>query len=323
MGKNTAVLLLAYGGPETMEDIEPFLRRLLRRETIPPPMLQRVQEKYRQIGSGSPLPAICRSIRRKLAAALPAGGVELPVYLAFRYSNPGIFAVVEMLTEIGVERVMALSLSPHSSTISTRAYFQALEQAAGGQELEIVPVDDWFRHPGYIDCLVSRIRKAAAANEFALDDPRTAVVFSAHSIPQSYLDRGDTYVEEIQENIRLVMGRLPGTRHYLAYQSQGKAPGPWLEPRVETLLPELNRQSGHENFLLVPVSFAMDHLETLYDLDVEIIPELRRLPGVRAARIAMANDDEDFIAMLAAAVGEKLAAGGGARSTTTHSGRNG
>ncbi len=307
MGKNTAVLLLAYGGPETPEEIKPFLQRLLRREEIPAPMLRRVQEKYRLIGNGSPLPAICRSIRRKLAAALTAAGgePELPVYLAFRYSNPGIFSVVEMLTDVNTERILALSLSPHTSTISTRAYFSALEKAAG-QRLEIVPVSDWYRHPLYIACLVKRIRQAAADSGFTLDDPRTAVIFSAHSIPQSYLDRGDPYVEEIRENIRLVMADLPGVDHHLAYQSQGKAPGPWLQPEVESLLPELVSR-GRQNFLLVPVSFAMDHLETLYDLDVEILPSLHRHPGVRAARIAMANDADDFIAMLAAAVRDKTA----------------
>ena len=302
MKKKPVVLLLAYGGPESLDEIEPFLQRLLRQDKIPPQMLQRVKEKYQQIGAGSPLPRICRSIRRKLAAVFIEQGFDLPVYLAYRYANPGIFSVVEMLREIDVGQTLAVSLSPHTSTISTKAYFTTLETALAGYPMKIVPITKWFRHPLYIDCLVRRIEKTAEKNGFRLNDSTTALIFSAHNIPQSFLDKGDPYLEEIKENIALVTARLPTTTHYLAYQSKGNAPGPWLEPDVEDLLFQLIRSGQHRNFLLIPISFAMDHLETLYDLDLKLMPKIRKKVGIKIDRIGMPNDEDDFVNLLASVI---------------------
>ncbi|MCK5681063.1 ferrochelatase, partial [bacterium] len=119
-----AILLLAYGGPENIEEIEPFLKRLLRRDSLPPGLLQRVEKKYQAIGGGSPLPSICREIREKLSQELK----ELPVYLAFRYAEPSIENVVREMRAEGITKIFALSLSPHSSTISSAAYYKTLEE---------------------------------------------------------------------------------------------------------------------------------------------------------------------------------------------------
>jgi ferrochelatase len=301
MENTTAVLLLAYGGPENPAEIEPFLRQLLHMHKIPPLLLQRVENKYTTIGGGSPLPRICRGIQKKLRDFFTRSSRNLPVYLAFRYSKPDIDTVARQMAAAGIKRVLAVSLSPHASKISTTAYFNTLDKAAAELSLEVVPVQNWYRSPLYIDCLARRVSLAASRHAMDLRAPDTALVFSVHNIPESYLEQGDLYVEQIKENIALLMKRFPGCRHFLGYQSKGKAPGTWLKPDVEQLLPELI-DGGMRKIILVPLSFAMDHLETLYDLDQEIIPAITGRHQVDLVRITMCNDDDDFIAALAGCI---------------------
>lgn len=297
MENTTAVLLLAYGGPENPAEIEPFLQQLLRRDKIPAPLLQRVIAKYQTIGGGSPLPGICRSIRKKLAEVFADSDSKFPVYLAFRYSKPDIDTVVKQMAAEGIKHIFAVSLSPHASKISTTAYFYTLDKVATALSLEVVPVQNWYRNPLYIDCLAGHVTLAASQNSMNLSAPDTALVFSVHNIPESYLEQGDLYVEQIKENMALLMEKFPGSRHFLGYQSKGKSPGAWLKPEIDQLLPELI-DDGFENIILIPLSFAMDHLETLYDLDQEIIPAITSQQQVNLIRITMCNDDDDFISML-------------------------
>ena len=301
MENTTAVLLLAYGGPENPAEIEPFLRQLLHMHKIPPLLLQRVENKYTTIGGGSPLPRICRGIQKKLGDFFTRSSRNLPVYLAFRYSKPDIDTVARQMAAAGIKRVLAVSLSPHASKISTTAYFNALDKVAAELSLEVVPVQNWYRSPLYIDCLARRVALTVSQQGMDLGASDTALVFSVHNIPESYLEQGDLYVEQIKENIALLMEKFPGCRHFLGYQSKGKAPGTWLKPDVEQLLPELI-DDGLQKIILVPLSFAMDHLETLYDLDQEIIPAITGRHQVDLARITMCNDDDDFIAALAGCI---------------------
>jgi len=297
MKNSTAILLLAYGGPGNLAEIEPFLQQLLRMDRIPAPLLQRIVAKYQTIGGGSPLPRICHSIRKKLGELFAHSDIKPPVYLAFRYSKPDIGAVVRQMADKGIKRIIALSLSPHASKISTTAYFNTLDTVATELALEVVPVLNWYRNPLYIDCLVRRIFLAAKQYSLDIFSPSTALVFSAHSIPESYVKDGDIYVEQIKENMALLVNRLPGSRHFLGYQSKGKSPGAWLKPEIDQLLPELI-DNGLKKIILIPLSFAMDHLETLYDLDHEIIPTITSQHQVKLVRITMCNDDSDFSRML-------------------------
>ena len=303
MENTTAVLLLAYGGPENPAEIEPFLRQLLHMHKIPPLLLQRVENKYTTIGGGSPLPRICRGIQKKLGDFFTRSSRNLPVYLAFRYSKPDIDTVARQMAAAGIKRVLAVSLSPHASKISTTAYFNALDKVAAELSLEVVPVQNWYRSPLYIDCLARRVALTVSQQGMDLGASDTALVFSVHNIPESYLEQGDLYVEQIKENIALLMEKFPGCRHFLGYQSKGKAPGAWLKPDIEQLLPELI-DDGLQKIILVPLSFAMDHLETLYDLDQEIIPAITGRHQVDLVRITMCNDDDDFIAALAGGISE-------------------
>ena len=288
-----AILLLAYGGPENNSEIEPFLKRLLRRDQLPPGLLQRVEKKYQAIGGGSPLPAICRKIREKLSHELD----QLPLFLAFRYAQPSIENVVKEMTAQGITRIYAISLSPHSSTISSAAYYKTLEKVTTNGQLELIRLENWYQETAYNQLLVSRILKTAQEKDLDLEAQETRLVFSAHNIPQSYIEKGDTYVDEITDNIKAIVKLLPACNSSLAYQSKGNAPGAWLEPDIEDHLLAL-KQKGGKNFIVVPVSFSMDHLETLYDLDLEL-QDFCCKNRLNLCRSQPANADDDFIAMLA------------------------
>ncbi len=287
-----AILLLAYGGPERTEEIEPFLKRLLRRDPLPPGLLARVEKKYNAIGGGSPLPSICRKIREKLSHELD----DLPVFLAFRYAEPSIDNVVKKMSRDGITRIYAISLSPHSSTISSAAYYKTLEEVTASNKLEMVRLENWYREAAYNQLVAKRVLKTAQERGFKIDADDTHLLFSAHNIPQSYIDQGDTYVDEITANVEAVRELLPKCQSSLAYQSKGNAPGDWLEPEIEDHLLGL-KQRGCCNIIVVPVSFSMDHLETLYDLDLEL-QEFCKVNDLNLCRSQPANADDDFIAML-------------------------
>ncbi len=289
-----AILLMAYGGPENLAEIEPFMLRLLRRDKLPPGLLQRVKKKYQAIGGGSPLPSICRQIREKLSQKI----TDLPVFLAFRYAEPSIDSIVATMQAQGINRVFALSLSPHSSIISSAAYYKKLEEITATAEFELIRLENWYRETAYNRLLVDRIQTTAKKHnlDFAASDTR--LIFSAHNIPQSYIDQGDTYVDEIKANMATVKDLLPQNwQSDLVYQSKGNIPGAWLKPEIEKYLLEL-KQAGVNNFMIVPLSFSMDHLETLYDLDLEL-KTFADNNNLNICRSQPANADNDFIVMLA------------------------
>ncbi|MCK5679555.1 ferrochelatase [bacterium] len=287
-----AVLLMAYGGPESIAEIEPFMLRLLRRNQLPPGLLPRVEKKYQAIGGGSPLPSICRQIQAKLAQKIDG----LPVFLAFRYAEPSIENVVAEMTAQGVTEVLAISLSPHSSIISSAAYYQTLEEVTANSKLKLKRMEGWYQGDAYNQLLVDRILHTAKINGLKLGATDTQLIFSAHNIPQSYIDKGDTYVDEITANVNAVIKLLPDCQTSLAYQSKGNIPGAWLKPEIEEHLLEL-KLAGIHNVMVVPVSFSMDHLETLYDLDLEL-KDFCAQNDLNLCRSKPANADDDFIAML-------------------------
>ncbi len=289
-----AVLLMAYGGPENLNEIEPFMLRLLRRDKLPPGLLQRVEKKYQAIGGGSPLPSICRQIRENLSHRI----TDLPVFLAFRYADPSIDNIVATMQTQGIKRVFAISLSPHSSIISSAAYYKKLEEITATAEFELIRLENWYQETAYNQLLVDRIQTTANKHNLDFTTADTRLIFSAHNIPQSYVDQGDTYVDEIKANMTAVKDLLPDNwQSDLVYQSKGNIPGAWLKPEIEEYLLEL-KPAGVRNFMIVPLSFSMDHLETLYDLDLEL-KAFADENDLNICRSQPANADDDFIAMLA------------------------
>ncbi|MDI3299596.1 MAG: ferrochelatase [Bacillota bacterium] len=305
------VILLGFGGPERPEEVPAFLRKLLRRE--PPPALEaEVSERYRRFG-GSPLPAVTRRQRDLLQAELRRRGLDWPVEVGMAYAEPSVESGLRRLAERGVERLLLVSLTPYRSAVSVDEYERAALEAVRelGLPLEPVRVPPWHEHPVYLGALAERLR---ATLEEVPPGERAAVpvVFSAHSLPLSMVEGGDPYVQQLEATIR-GLNRLLGPLNWrLGFQSRGRASRePWLEPEVTRVLEELRAQ-GHRRVVVDPIGFLADHLETLYDNDVEHRRRAEEL-GLAFHRVRCLNDSPLLVRLLADVAVAAAGAGGEAR----------
>jgi len=305
--QNTAVLLLQMGGPDSLEAVRPFLLNLFSdREIIKtgPAWLQpfiakmivrrrtpTVVEKYREIGGKSPI----RELTEAQAAALEQQ-LGLPCFPAMRYWHPFTAESLLKLRRAGVNKLVALSLYPHYSRATSGSSFNDLDRqlVAAGNGMQLVRIAHFYDHPLYIAALAEKI--AAGLASFP-DRSAVQLLFSAHSLPQSFIDDGDPYLDHIQATVRLVMEQFGGIKHHLAFQSRA-GPVKWLEPSTDDKLKELAAQ-GCKQLLVVPLSFVSDHIETLHEIDIEYAEAAHTLGISSFRRIASLNDSPTFIACLA------------------------
>lgn len=302
----TAVLLLGFGGPDSLDAVGPFLERLLGR-TPPPGLVAAVTERYRLVGGRSPLPGIAAAQARALQARLnteaPAGG-PFRVYVGMRCWRPFIAEAATRMVADGVARAVAVSLSPHRSRTTTDAYARDLEAAladlAAAPSPPPVPrvtfAPDWYLHPLYLDALAERLEAGLAAFPAGARE-RVEVLFTAHSLPVEHVRGGDPYVDQLQATAEALAARAGLSRWRLAFQSRGAGGGAWLGPQVEEVLEAIAGAGGRE-VLVDPIGFVTDHLETLYDIDVLHRGQAARL-GLRFERCACLNDAPGLIAALA------------------------
>ena len=312
MSGPVGVILLNLGGPETLAEVEPFLLNLFSdREIIrlsPFPFLQKFiarriaarrapksREAYRLIGGGSPLARITREQGRALEEALAADGAFL-VRMAMRYWQPGAAAVLAEFARAGVRRIVALTLYPHYSRATTGSSLEELRKAvaASGQGFELAEVREWPEQPEYVGCLAQGIREGMAG--FGGDPAQ--LVYSAHSLPVSFIRKGDPYLDQIKRTIAAVE-KLTGLAGRLCFQSRS-GPVEWLSPSTPEMLARLAGE-GVKNVLMVPVSFVSDHVETLYEIDIQY-RELATSLGLRLERTASLNTRPEFIRGLRALV---------------------
>jgi ferrochelatase len=297
-----AVLLLAYGGPESLDDIPAYLLDIRGGRATPQHLIEEITERYRQIGGRSPLLAITQSAARKLSQR-----VDLPVYAGMRHWHPYIKDVVAQMAADGIGHVIAICMAPHYSALSIGVYRQKLDEAlqAAGDSLTTSFVESWGAQPDYLDGIAANVRKAL--DRFP-EDVRGSVkvIFTAHSLPASILERGDPYDAQLRETARLLAERLslPEARRAFCYQSAAQTGTPWLGPQIEELVAELAAQ-GERNLIITPIGFIADHVEVLYDLDIGVQAKAHQ-HGMRIERALMLNDSEPLIAALAALVNTHL-----------------
>lgn len=312
--QSTAVLLLQMGGPDTLEAVKPFLLNLFSdREIIKlgpawlQPLIGRlivsrrtaaVTGKYREIGGGSPI----RSLTEAQAVAV-AEQVGLPCYVGMRYWHPFTADTVQQIKAGGYQRLIAVSLYPHYSRATSGSSIHDLQRQVAascpGMQLDII--DRFYDHPLYIQALVVLLAERLA--EFP-SDGAAHILFSAHSLPQSFIDDGDPYLEHIQKNVELVMAHFQDVTHTLAFQSRA-GPVKWLEPSTDQELVRL-AESGCKNLLVVPLSFVSDHIETLHEIDIEYADEAYRLGITCFKRISALNCHPLFISCLADLIQQQL-----------------
>lgn len=291
-----AVLLMAYGSPDRLDQVEPYYTDIRRGSPPPPHLLEELIGRYRAIGGGSPLSRIVEEQRAAVEVELAARGMAMPVYAGMRHIAPRIGDVVAELAADGVERFVAIALAPQRSS-NAAGYQRAVEAALaelGDGAPEVVHVDSWFDQPRFIEALATTTREALAR----FPEPDAArVMFTAHSLPARVVAEGDPYPDELAGTAALVAGRLGLGRYEFAFQSAGRTGEPWLGPDV---LDEIRRLAaeGVGELVIRPVGFVADHLEVLYDIDVEA-QAVAGSVGVRLERARSMNTDPTFIAGLA------------------------
>lgn len=288
-----AIILLAYGGPDSLDDIPAYLADIRGGRPTPPHLLAEITHRYRSIGGRSPLLEITRNTADKLAAVVGA-----PVYVGMRHWQPTIMETVAQMVEDGVRHCVAICMAPHYSRLSIGAYRRRLDEAlaTAGKGMTADFVESWHIVPAYLDGIAANARETL--HRFV--DPAAAkVIFTAHSLPASILAEGDPYDRQLDETAHLVAALLglPDDRWTRCYQSAAQTGVPWLGPQIEALLPEL-AAAGERNLLIAPIGFIADHVEILYDLDIGL-QEIAARCGVRVERTPMLNDTPALIAALA------------------------
>lgn len=326
--KKTGVLLFNLGGPTTLADVEPFLVNLFSdRDIIELPFGPRVQplfarlvakargpavrRNYASIGGGSPQLRLTREQARALEALLNRDRDRVRVEIAMRYWQPNTEEALRTLAAEGIERLVTLTLYPHYSKATTGSSERELQRVLARPEWEgrfrVEGIDRYPEEPLYIAALADSVTQALGSFP---DEARDAVVllFSAHGLPQRFVDAGDPYVRETEATVRGVLSRLGvENRHALAYQSR-TGPVKWIGPSVPETISSLAHE-GVRDLLVVPVSFVGDHIETLYEVD-QLFAKAAKRAGIRDYRRSAAlNTHPLFIEALAGLVERRLEAG--------------
>jgi ferrochelatase len=296
-----AVLLMAYGSPDRLDQVEAYYTDIRRGSPPPEHLLAELRNRYVAIGGGSPLSRIVEEQRAALETELQARGTPMPVYAGMRHIDPRIGAIVKRMAADGVERIVAIAMAPQASS-NAAGYRRAVDaalaeiEAAGGRVPEVVYVRSWHDQPRFIEALAATTREALA--RFA-DPSAPLVMFTAHSLPARVLADGDPYPSELAATAALVAAALglPDERRTFSFQSAGRTGEEWLGPDI---LAEIRRLAaeGVTELVIRPVGFVADHLEVLYDIDIEA-QGVARETGVRIERARSMNTDPVFIAGLA------------------------
>jgi ferrochelatase len=296
--KPIAVLLMAMGGPDCLENVEPFLLDVRGGRPTPLELVDEIKARYRATGGKSPAVDIMFSVAKMLETRLnELVQGRYRVYVGLRHWHPFIKDTLARLVSDDPEHIIGFCMAPQQSSMSTGAYRKKVEEA---QELlgscrSTSYVGSWNRHPKLIAAIADNIRQGLAKFPSAVRSHVT-VLFTAHSLPERILAMNDPYPHEVKATVDALTRCLEGQPSIFAYQSQGRSGERWLGPTVEGAIEELAR-AGKREVLVAPIGFLCDHVETLYDIDIEL-RQLAAGHGIRLERIAMLNDSPAFIETL-------------------------
>lgn len=293
------LLLMAYGGPDKLDDVGPYLLDVRNYRPTPDHITEEIRERYRQIGGRSPIleltTAQAAGIERALNAA--ADGESWKVWVAMRHWHPFIVDVVREMEAAGVTEAIGIVMAPHYSRMSIGAYHKRLAEAEPA--FPVTQIEQWNLLPGYLDALTDRIR--TALDRFpAAERDQVPVIFTAHSLPERIREWDDPYERQLQATVAELHGRFPDQPSEWAFQSAAMTPDPWLGPDAGEVIQRLHGE-GVRNVLICPVGFVCEHVEILFDIDVEFTHLANGL-GMRLERIEMLNDHAQMLEALAGLV---------------------
>ncbi|MDT7896865.1 MAG: ferrochelatase [Armatimonadota bacterium] len=301
MERRWGILLMAYGGPNSLDEVEPYYTHILRGRKPSAEMLHELMERYRAIGGKSPINDITFAQAQLLQERLntrPPSLVPRPVsvYVGMKHWHPYIAEAIERMASDGVTEAVGIILAPHYSRRSVAEYIgyatEALERL--GNPIRFRFVESWATHPLLVRCFAEKVRKAWAQFDEAERD-KVQLLFTAHSLPQRILEWNDPYPDELRRTCEAVAQTVGVSDWLFAYQSASGTD--WLGPDILEVLDELAGQ-GHRYVLVAPIGFLCDHLEVLYDIDIEATEKAQKL-GIKLRRIEMPNTDPLLIGALA------------------------
>ena len=299
-----ALLLLAFGGPRSLDEVEPFLTRLFRGRKPSSEQLERIKERYGLIGGRSPLLEITLKQAKALEDRLNSKGYRFTSYVGMRYGHPLIEETLKEILRDGIREVIALPMAPFRSSASTGAYIEEVSHIRKNieEKMEISFVVGWHLHPLFLEAIQEKIEQGLT--QFTSEErKRVHLIFSAHSLPKSVVEN-EPYVKDIEESVREVVRKLGPLSWHIAFQSRGMGPEEWLGPDAESVLTELSRQKVRET-LIVPIGFVADHIEVLYDIDVFYRQKAESM-GMVLKRTKSLNFSEKFIEALSKIVEEHV-----------------
>jgi len=299
----TAVLLMAYGTPESADDIEPYLTDIRRGRKPTPENVEELKGRYRRIGGKSPLLEITRMQASAVENQLALQGVKTRVYVGMRHWHPYIREVIPEVLSDGFERIVGLVLAPHYSQMSIGGYQQALRAALqSSSPLRVDFVESWYDHPIFHRAVKEKIENALA--QFA-EPQKVNLLFTAHSLPERILSMNDPYPTQLASSCRSVADLLGCKSWSFAYQSAGQTTDKWLGPDLIEYLHDLPATDRPIGVLVAPIGFVADHLEILYDIDVEA-QEFAQSINLKLRRTESLNASRTFISALTDIVSKHL-----------------
>lgn len=302
-----AILVVSFGGPEGPDDVIPFLENVLRDKDVPRERMMAVAEHYQQFGGVSPINGQNRELISALEQELAENGPQLPIYWGNRNWHPLLPETLAQMKSAGVRRALAFFTSAYSSYSGCRQYRENIQQAqseigVGAPEVDKIRV--FFNHPDFIATMVDRVSEALEQIP-AKRRPATRLIYTAHSIPLS-MAVGCQYTQQLNEACRLVTEQMGPYQHRLVYQSRSGPPSqPWLEPDVCDYIGQLHDDQTVRDIVVVPIGFVSDHLEVLFDLDIEAMDLCRKL-GLNMVRAKTAGTHPKFIQMVGDLIRERV-----------------
>jgi len=296
MDKNPAVLLMAYGSPNSLDEVGEYLREVRGGRLPTTEEVERLRERYRQVGGQTPLLEITLAQAKALEEKFQSKGRDSRVYVGMKHWHPFIEDVVEKIVSEGAASIIGLALAPHYSKLSIGGYAEAVRRglARTRRLVSFTMVESWHDQQSLITALSRRVRDGLEK----LNEPSRAVVlFTAHSLPKKSVAGDDPYWSQLQETSQLVASKSGIGSWDFAFQSAGQPIDSWLGPSIREKITELSGK-GFRELLVCPVGFVSDHLEILYDLDIEAKDYASSL-GARLERTVSLNDDPEFIDAIA------------------------
>ncbi|HEX8991564.1 MAG TPA: ferrochelatase [Anaerolineales bacterium] len=294
------VLVMAYGGPDNLDEVEPYLLDVRGHRPTSPEIVHEVRGRYREIGGRSPILEQTQAQADAIQAALGGSSSPFKVFVGMRHWHPHLEDSLRRMQYEGIERAVGVVMAPQYSRMSIGAYYQRIQEA--NSPIEFAAIQDWHLEPGYLETLVSRIH--AALQRFPAEERADVpILFTAHSLPEKIREWNDPYPAQLNETMGAVMSRLGDRPHEFAFQSAAISNEPWLGPDAGKIIKNYAAQ-GVNNVLLCPIGFVCEHVEILYDVDV-VYQRLAKSLGIHLERIQMAGTAPKMIEGLARLVRAK------------------